>query len=86
MFVELRIREFRRWMKFSCYSQVFSSNADAVRSRRLTGLQSADESASSFTIGLVRFVDTKMSIARRLSPCKRASRSCSWISGIDGRL
>lgn len=25
-----------------------------------------------------------MSIARRLNLCKRASRSCSWISGIDG--
>lgn len=49
----------------------------------LTGWR-GDESASSFTIGLVRFVDTKMSIARRLNLCKHASRSCSWISGIDG--
>ncbi|KAL2733322.1 hypothetical protein V1477_014290 [Vespula maculifrons] len=35
-------------------------------------------------VGLGRFVDTKMSIARRLRPCKRASRSGSWICGIDG--
>lgn len=34
--------------------------------------------------GLRRFVDRKMSIARRLSSCKRASRSGSWICGIDG--
>lgn len=34
--------------------------------------------------GLRRFVDRKMSIARGLSSCKRASRSGSWICGIDG--
>lgn len=48
------------------------------------GINSVEGDESSFTIGLVRFVDTKMSIARRLNLCKRASRSCSWISGIDG--
>lgn len=36
------------------------------------------------TAGLRRFVDRKMIVARGLSPCKRASRSGSWICGIDG--
>lgn len=51
---------------------------------RVRGINEGRRDESSFTIGLVRFVDTKMSIARRLNLCKHASRSCSWISGIDG--
>lgn len=31
-----------------------------------------------------RFVDRKMIVSRGLSACKRASRSGSWICGIDG--
>lgn len=66
------------------FATLLRSYAVVHQVRRRAAGERPDGGGRRATAGLRRFVDRKMIVSRGLSACKRASRSGSWICGIDG--